>query len=126
SSLKFGHRGGSSDTPGSNVPGGFYLNGLVDEPAVYARALSDTEIQTIFNLGGFPQAGNTVEGNFIGTNAAGSAKVANGTQGVLIQSGATNNRVGTDGDGVNDAAERNVISGNTSVGVLIQSAGTNN
>src|SRR5438093_1614508 len=49
---------------------------------------------------------------------------ATSTAGVQIQSGATNNRVGTDGNGVADTAERNVISGNTSFGVLITGSGT--
>src|SRR5204863_143606 len=40
--------------------------------------------------------------------------------------GANANRVGTDGDGVNDAAERNVISGSGATGVLLQSTGTAN
>src|SRR5207247_10992511 len=56
--------------------------------------------------------GTTIAGNFIGTNAAGTAALPNGDTGVLIAQGARNNRIGTDGNGVADAAERNVISGN--------------
>ncbi len=63
---------------------------------------------------------NLVEGNLIGTNAAGTAALPNGANGVEIQGGATNNTVG----GATSAA-RNVISGNGSVGVLITDAGTN-
>ena len=68
--------------------------------------------------------GNTIAGNYIGTNAAGTAALANGSHGVRIEAGAKNNRIGTNGDGVADTAERNVISGNTSHGVLISGAGT--
>src|SRR5262249_22325782 len=57
--------------------------------------------------------GNVVAGNYIGTTAAGTAALGNGLYGVFITAGAANNRVGTDADGVNDANERNVISGHT-------------
>jgi titin len=67
---------------------------------------------------------NTVAGNYIGTDVNGTAAVANGIDGVLINNGATFNRVGTNGDGVNDAVERNIISGNTADGVQVADAGT--
>nr|WP_306790067.1 cadherin-like domain-containing protein [Methylomonas fluvii] len=41
-----------------------------------------------------------------------------------MQSGASNNRIGTNADGVNDVAERNVISGNNWFGVEFLGAGT--
>ncbi|MFO0849595.1 MAG: PKD domain-containing protein [Gemmataceae bacterium] len=70
---------------------------------------------------------NRVAGNYIGTNAAGTGAVPNlASAGVLILSGAANNIVGTNGDGVGDAAERNVISGNNANGVWVQNTGTNN
>jgi concanavalin A-like lectin/glucanase superfamily protein len=52
SSLKFGHRGGPSDTPGSSDTRGFFLNGRIDEVELFVgRALSDAEILAIFNAG---------------------------------------------------------------------------
>jgi hypothetical protein len=52
SSLKFGHRGNPDDTPGSTDDRGFFLNGRIDEVELFVgRALSDTEIQAIFNAG---------------------------------------------------------------------------
>ena len=51
SSLKFGHRGNPSDTPGSGDTRNFWLNGAIDEPALYNRALSDQEIASIFQAG---------------------------------------------------------------------------
>lgn len=82
----------------------------------------------------FAGSNNIVAGNFIGTSATGDFAVGNRVSGVTVQSGrgadllgteipAAFNRIGTDGDGVNDAAERNVISGNDAIGVLITGAG---
>lgn len=51
-------------------------------------------------------SGNRVLGNFVGTNAAGTAALANGYGGVLIYSEASSNTV-----------SRNILSGNTTVGV---------
>ena len=57
-----------------------------------------------------------IAGNFIGTNAAGTAAMFNGGSGILAS--ATNQdeigtiRIGTNGDGTSDTLERNVISGN--------------
>ena len=44
--------------------------------------------------------------------------------GVVIDGGASGNLIGTNGDGINDAAERNVISGNAEAGVEINGQGT--
>ena len=62
--------------------------------------------------------GNVVQCNFIGTDATGLAAVPNSI-GIFLGLSASDNLVGTDGDGVDDDAERNVISGNDSVGVRI-------
>ena len=56
---------------------------------------------------------NTISGNYIGTDANGTAPLGNGYEGVCIQN-AQNNTVGGDTDG-----ERNVISGNVQRGVVI-------
>ena len=55
--------------------------------------------------------GNRIAGNKIGTDAAGTGAVANRI-GVLVGEGAAETLVGTDGDGLADALERNLISGN--------------
>ena len=62
---------------------------------------------------------NVVEGNFIGTNDNGTAAVPNGSDGVVIEGGATNNTIGG-----TTAAARNVISGNGWDGVHIVNSGT--
>ena len=67
-------------------------------------------------LGG--TGGHVVEGNFIGTNADGSAGFADGQNGISVATNSHNNVIG----GTTPAA-RNVISGN-GTGILISSAST--
>ena len=62
---------------------------------------------------------NVVEGNLIGTNAAGTAALANGTDGVEIDTSAMGNTVGGTASGAG-----NVISGNAHFGVQITNAGS--
>ena len=59
-----------------------------------------------------------IYGDFLGTDPTGTQAQPNDT-GVVIDAGASDNLVGTDGDGRDDAAERNLISGNNSTGLWI-------
>jgi uncharacterized repeat protein (TIGR01451 family) len=68
----------------------------------------------IFVLGG---SGNRIQGNFVGTNAAGSAALANAFDGVLVAA-SSNNVVGGTAPGAG-----NVISGNGAVGVYVDAPG---
>jgi len=68
------------------------------------------------NISGSDATGNAIAGNYIGND--GHMPMANQI-GIMIESNASNNRSGTDGDGVNDALERNVISGNNGQGVYL-------
>ena len=61
---------------------------------------------------------NVVAGNYIGVSVDGATPLPNDF-GVRIDHGASDNRVGTDGDGTSDDLERNVISGNRNDGVGI-------
>ena len=63
-------------------------------------------------------------GNYIGTDATGTA-LGNGRFGVYIGNGATHNMIGTNGDGVADASERNLLSANIGDGVRIVGTDTN-
>jgi len=63
--------------------------------------------------------GNTVSGNYIGTDATGSSDLGNGEFGVYISGGAQNNTIGGDTEG-----ERNILSGNDWYGVFIDGNGT--
>src|SRR5262249_31872855 len=71
--------------------------------------------------------GNVIQGNYLGTNLAGDAVFPAGQQasyGVVV-SGGDGNVIGTDGDGVNDDAEGNVISGMNTAGILLQHGAAN-
>ncbi len=63
-------------------------------------------------------SGNTISGNYIGTNINGNAAIANGGDGIKLNVADANNIGGT------NAGQRNVISGNLSNGVEI--LGNNN
>jgi titin len=58
-------------------------------------------------------AGNTIQGNYIGTNAAGASGLGNANNGVFVNFGCCNLIGGF------DAGSRNVISGNGGDGILI-------
>jgi hypothetical protein len=92
-------------------------NGAI--PANSIELLGSIEVTAYYTAGN-----NVVAGNFIGTNASGSAAIANAAGGVLISGGARGNLIGTNSDGISDADERNIISGNTTDGILITNAGT--
>lgn len=62
---------------------------------------------------------NMITGNYIGTDRDGLAAAPNGTGGVNVVEGASNNRIGGPA-----AAERNVISGNIGAGVFLQTNNT--
>src|SRR6185436_9363220 len=66
---------------------------------------------------------NVIVGNFLGTDPAGSVAEGNGN-GVRLEGGASFNRIGTNGDGVNDFGERNILGGNNG-GVDIDNASFN-
>lgn len=67
--------------------------------------------------------GNVIEGNYLGTDVSGTAGLGNYRWGVLIFAGSSDNRIGTNGDGIADAAERNVISANGTIGNTSTGAG---
>jgi titin len=67
--------------------------------------------------------GNWIYGNFLGTDPTGTQALPN-DYGVEIDGGASRNLIGTNGDGANDVAERNLISGNLFAGVWINGQGT--
>ncbi|MBZ0276497.1 MAG: hypothetical protein K8I60_10150, partial [Anaerolineae bacterium] len=74
---------------------------------------------------GLAAQNNWVYGCYVGTNTAGNAQLQNQQNGISIINGASNNLIGTNSDGVNDAAERNLVSGNRYYGVTLSTASNN-
>src|SRR5262249_34217578 len=77
------------------------------------------------HITGTGATGNWIYGNFLGTDPTGTQALPNNA-GVEIDAGAAHDLVGTNGDGVNDAAERNLLSGDLFAGVWITGQGTSN
>jgi hypothetical protein len=68
-----------------------------------------------------------ISGNFIGSNRAGTGTtLGNARNGILLTQNSTGNRIGTDGNGVNDVQELNGIILNGGVGVSIAFGSNNN
>ena len=72
-----------------------------------------------FLIGNRGSNSKLIIGNYIGTNADGSSGLANGSNGVIIGLGASNNDIGGDTSGLG-----NLLSANTHQGVMLQNAGT--
>lgn len=64
-------------------------------------------------------SGNKIQGCIIGMSYDGTVAMANSNRGFEVLSSANSNFIGTDGDGVNDAAERNLISKNGHNGIYL-------
>lgn len=86
----------------NNVVSGFVINRFADQGLI---------------LTGAGATGNLVTGNYIGLNASGTAASTNGSYGIQILGGASNNTIGGA-----TASARNVISGNGSSGIRIRDA----
>jgi len=65
------------------------------------------------------ETGNTISGNYIGVDAAGTSAIPNSKDGVVINGGAHHNVIGGD-----TTLERNVISGNSEYGIFMEDSGT--
>ncbi len=83
--------------------------------------ISGNDANGIFITGAL-SVGNVIQGNFIGTDITGTLARGNTDHGIVLGAGVTNTVIGTDGNGSNDAAEGNVISGNGGDGVAINGA----
>ncbi len=97
------------------IPSGEFNNTIGGTTAAVRNLISGNSLFGI-EIAGLGTNGNLVEGNYIGTDIAGSTALANGAGGVRIQSGASNNTLGGASAGAG-----NVISGNTGPGVTIRS-----
>ena len=68
--------------------------------------------------------GNRISGNIVGLNAAGTAAVPNGGDGIDVTNGPSNNFIGANCDGLSDALEGNIVSGNGASGIVVSSSGS--
>jgi CSLREA domain-containing protein len=92
---------GIADDTEGNVISGNYINGILVEKISLSSG------------------GVTIAGNKIGTNATGSEAIGNSANGVDVRGTAAFVQIGTNGDGVNDSVEGNLISGNGNYGVYL-------
>ncbi len=120
---------GYAGTPLIELNGGQAGGGdglLITAPNVTIRGLDiDSFSQGAgIHLTGTGATGDWIYGNFLGTDPTGTQADPNKVGGE-IDGGAANNLIGTNGDGINDAAERNLISGNLTDGVAITGADSN-
>ncbi len=120
----FGGAGSGNLEIGGLSQGSNLFNGLIDDVSVTLALLPPDEIARIYtnggvgtDLGGSGTEDTTVAGNFIGTNAAGTAAIGNDGDGILINASGANTVGGT------AAGAGNVISGNTRDGVEISGSG---
>ena len=99
---------------------------LIAGPDVTVRGLDINSFSqgAGIELSGTAATGDWIDGNFLGTDPTGTQAAPN-VFGVAIDFGASNNLVGTNGDGANDPSERNLISGNTFSGVWIYNSDGN-
>ena len=67
------------------------------------------------SISGSNTSSNIVAGNYIGVDVSGAVAMSSELNGVSVFGGAQSNRIGTDGDGKNDALEANVIASNENV-----------
>lgn len=77
-----------------------------------------------FNVGS-TGTNNWIAGNYIGTDATGNTALPNSTHGIVLDGSQTNTVIGTNGDGVRDAIEGNIISGNADDGIRIGNSNGN-
>ncbi len=100
--------------------GGGARNNVIGGTTAAARNILSGNANQGVSLNGAGTTGNRISGNYIGTNPAGTAAIANGFPGVEVFSGASANTIGGTAPGAG-----NVISGNTSRGVTITGANNN-
>ncbi len=102
---------------------GIYLetatNTLIDSNVISGNNRLGAYIRGALYTGGVGGTGTVLTGNFVGTNRAGNAVLANTSSGIQVDAGSKGTRIGHNNDGVNDVAERNIVSGNGGARVAI-------
>src|SRR5204863_279586 len=101
----------------SNGKNGFG-NGVILARDVFSNTIENNTITDNTAIGIDLEGTGTHDNKLFGNT------IQHNLHGVTLFAGAHDNHIGTDGNGVADAAERNLISGNPNGGVLIESTGT--
>ena len=101
---------GLTVTGGGTTIQGLVINGFKRDQSGFGG----TGIE-LLNVAG--NTGNVISGNFIGTDASGTAAVPNGATGIATFPASTNNMIGG-----TTTVDRNLISGNSSSGVSLNSS----
>ena len=119
---------GYSGTPlieisGSEAAGGDGLTIIGPDVTVRGLDINGFAAGAGIHITGAGATGNWIYGNFLGTDPTGTRALPN-QEGVAIDAGASDNTIGTNGPGVDDAAEQNILSGNVFAGVWITGQGT--
>jgi|GEM_PF-6010420 len=68
---------------------------------------------------------NRIAGNFVGVDMTGNTALGNLSNGIEVNSAYSGTIIGTNGDNINDAIERNIISGNDDDGIRLASTNDN-
>jgi VCBS repeat-containing protein len=119
---------GFAGTPIIEIDGSVATSGGVGADGLLVSAGGTTVRGLVINrFGNFSDGiqldtvgGNIIEGNYIGTDVSGSVARPNNI-GIRVLS--TNNRIGTNSDGLDDLLERNLVSGNGSTNISIGAGG---
>ena len=105
---------------GNDVAGilfGVFEGGADDANTITGNVISGNIGDGIGSSGS--PANNVIQGNFIGTNAAGTAALPNTGNGITLSNGSANNTIGGTTTGAG-----NVISGNTGYGIQVDGSST--
>ena len=109
-----------SNSSGNTVGGANILNADGSFASMTGNLLSGN-LGNGIDVNSSQSTNNLIEGNRIGTNLGGAGAIPNSLQGVLVESGASNNTVGA---ASLDGSAANLVSGNSQSGVEIQGEGT--
>ena len=93
-------------------------NNIIGGPTSSSRNVVSSNGEFGIRVQNAASSGNRIQGNFIGVDVSGISARPNQLDGILV-SGASGTFIGTDGDGLGDSGEGNLISGNTGRGIRL-------
>lgn len=111
---------------GASAPGTFGLNLQAPNTTVRGLCITGFPMATYGNgvgIGMFAGSNLWIYGCYVGVGLDGVTGAGNGQIGIWVGAGAEDLLIGTNADGADDAAERNVIAGNGGLNIFIQGPG---